>query len=292
MAKVAGIQEFSTFKDLEHVFKSNKLKIVDSQGIEYNHGLNNQSEYRLVVTKYTKLSNLERSIRDRTFYFSSPLEWLDPFEMRFFRPRIQIGNNENVIVHACCFACNDIENEEGFWQIWSKNETEPIVRVTYNVVRLLTSLNNQAGNTYNYYLGGMEYKSRKEILNQEVEDRYEQIDDYLNKLCLKRIAYKYENELRLFIKKRVANNFEAEIKNTIIRDIDYNDGIIAEITLQPANPLGNSHPAREMMKQYQKGISIPAKVKLTNLIDEGLLTCKLTQSSLYCSEIKKRTYKL
>ena len=184
MTKIIGVQQFNAFSELDHVFKSDKLRVVNSRGIEYNVGLNNQVGRKLVVSKYTKLSNIEKSIRERTFYFSSPSGWLDPFEMLFFKSRISIGNVDNVIVHSSCFACNDIENEEGFWQIWSKDEKEPIVRVTYNVVNLLTSLNNQAGNRYEFYLGGMEYKNREEIkdIAEQRQDHYEHIDDYLNKL--------------------------------------------------------------------------------------------------------------
>lgn len=263
-------------------------------GIIYNSGLNNYVGHKLVVSKYTRLSNLEKSIRDRTFYFCSPSGWLDPFEMLFFQSRIKIGNIDNVIVHASCFACNDIENEEGFWQIWSKDEKEPIVRITYNVVNLLTSLNNRAGNLYDFYLGGMEYKNREEIkdIALQQEDHYEQIDDYLNKLCLKRNAYKYENELRLFVKKTSYINTDNEIDNTIIGNIDYNNNIITEITLPPANPFGNSHPAKDKMKEYQKCINATTKQKIQKLIDDGLLTCKIKQSALYCVDIKKRTYNI
>ncbi len=292
MKKVSGIQKFIAYNGLEHVYKSDKLKLVNSKGIEYASGLNNQHDSLLTVSKYTKLSNLERSVKDQTFYFSSPSEWLDPFEMLFYRPKINVGDIENVVVHACCFACNDIENEEGFWQIWSKDEKDPIVRVTYNVEKLLNNLNNIAGDLYEFYLGGMEYNSREVIKKQLATDNYEQIDDYLNKLCLKRNAYKYENELRLFVKKVIVNNDDKEIQNTIINNIDYNHGTIIEITLPPAAPLGNSHPARDLMKKYQKGISIPIKVRLSKLIEDGRLTCKLTQSSLYCTEITKRTYNI
>lgn len=293
MTKIQGIQEFNRFNNMNHVFQSDKLRVVNSKGVVYHPGLNNEVGRKLVVSKYIKLVNLENSINNGTFYFCSPSGWLDPFEMLFFKSRIRIGNVDNVIVHASCFACNDIENEEGFWQIWSKDEKEPIVRVTYNVVNLMNSLHNQAGNRYDFYFGGMEYKNREEIIDiaQQQVDHYELIDDYLNKLCLKRNAYKYENELRLFVKKIYNGDDETEIERTIINGIDYSNQIITEITLPPAEPFGNSHPAKDMMKKYQKSISFPIKMRIQNMLDRGLLNCKITQSALYCPEIKKRTYK-
>ncbi len=277
-----------------HVFKSDKLKVVNSKGVKYSTKLNNQIEKRLVVSKYIKLSNLEKSIRNKSFYFSSPLEWLDPFELLFYRPVMRIGNNNSFTVHACCFACNDIENEEGFWQIWSKNEKEPIVRVTYNVINLLTALNASADDRYDFYLGGMEYKKRKEILAiaRHPSDQYNQIDDYLNKLCLKRNAYKYENELRLFVKKESDLHNENDPHNTIIENIDYNSHIITEITLPPSEPFGNSHPAKDKMKRYQKCVNAFTKLKIQKIIEDGFLSCRINQSALYCVDVNKRSYKI
>lgn len=277
-----------------HVFKSDKLKVVNPKGVEYNKGLNNQIERRLVVSKYIKLSDLEKSVRSKSFFFSSPLGWLDPFELLFYKSRIRIGNDNNVIVHASCFACNDIENEEGFWQIWSKNEKEPIVRVTYNVIDLLTSLNDSAGDRYDFYLGGMEYKNREEILEiaRHQCDHYNRIDDYLNKLCLKRNAYKYENELRLFVKKEPNGNSENDIGNTKIEKINYCSHIITEITLPPLDPLGNSHPAKDKMKRYQKCLNSLTKQRIQKMVDDGLLSCRINQSALYCPDVNKRTYKI
>ena len=293
MEKGPGLQAFSSYKELEHVFISNQLKVINKQGIEYVLGFNGIKDNRvLAVTKYTKLSDLEKSVNDSTFYFGSPFDWLDPFELFFFQSQMNITNEEEpVTIHASCFACNDIENEEGFWQIWSIGEEEPIIRVTYNVEKLLESLNRQSNNQYDFYLAGMEYATRENIKKQQSEQQnsYNTIDEYINKLCLKRNAYKYENELRLFVKKSANNNL---LNKTIINNIDYNDGIIAEITLPPAKPFGNSHPAKDKMKGYQDCVNSSTKQRLQNLVDNGNLNCIINQSALYCIDYKKRTYKV
>ena len=286
-----GVQTFNKYMELEHVFKSDKLKVVSDKGVTYKEGFNESKGNRvLAICKYTKLSNLEKSVNGRNFYFGSPYEWLDPFELLFYKPKMFVNQeNNNITIHASCFACNDIENEEGFWQIWSKGEKEPIVRVLYNVNKLLTSLNYHADG-HSFYLGGMEYETRDKIMSQNsMIDSYESIDDYLNKLCLKRNAYKYEHELRLF-SKRISDNDNYVANNTIINDIDYNDGIIAEITLPPAEPFGNSHPAKDKMKEFQKCVNLLAKQRIQKMINNGLLTCKINQSALYCANVKKRTY--
>lgn len=286
-------QTFSPFNNLKHVFKSDKLK-VDNQKIRFEkefHGFRDSN--RLVVCKYTKLSNLIESVNEKSFYFSSPEKWLDPFEMLFFQPRVKILGQKDVVLHACCFSCNDIDNEEGFWEIWSKDESEPIVRVTYDVNKLLTSLNGQAGNLYSFYLGGVLYLSRKTILNlyrKESHYSYNTIYEYINKLCIKRNSYKYENELRLFVKTNKAYNDNNEY--TVIKNINYNDGVVAEITLPPAKPFGNNNPARDKMREYQECINAQTFQKLHLLISNGSLKCKINQSALYCTNTPQRTYSL
>ena len=292
MTKIAGIQTFKTKHDnLKHVFKSDKLQVVDESGIRYNKGFNNNPGNQvLTVSKYMKISNLVKSIEENNFFFTSPLNWFDPFELFFFRPQMNIANEGLVCVHACCFACNDIENEEGFWQIWSIGENEPIVRVTYNIEKLLESLNRNAKDQYDFYLAGMEYVSRDKIMNlyQEKQvDSYEKIDDYLNMLCHKRNAYKYENELRLFVKRKATDN---QPENTIIREIGYCDGIITEITLPPAKPFGNSNPDKEMIKEYQECVNSLIRKKLQRLIEKRKLICNINQSALYCTNVDTRTY--
>lgn len=290
MGKDPGLQAFKRYKNLEHVYQSDKLKVINWDGVTYEEGFNgNHDNHALAICKYTKLSNLEKSVNGRNFYFGSPYEWLDPFELLFYNNRVVV-NNANVTIHASCFACNDIDNEEGFWQIWSRGENEPIIRIIYNVDKLLESLDQHA-NGCNFYVGGMEYETRGNILDESSKKvSYESIDDYLNKLCLKRNAYKYENELRLFVEKTA--NDDNDIKNTIIENIDYSDGIIMEITLPPADPFGNSHPAKDKMKEYQKCINALTKQRIQKLVDGGLLTTKINQSALYCVDVKKRTYNI
>lgn len=294
MGKEPGLQTFNKNKDYKHIFKSDKLKVVSDKGVTYEDGFNEaKGNQILAICKYTKLSNLEKSVNESNFYFGSPYEWLDPFELLFYKPKMLVNQEKNEItIHACCFACNDIDNEEGFWQIWSIDEKEPIVRITYNVEKLLSSLNRQSKNKYDFYLAGMEYETREKILNLHHKNHfnsYDTINDYLNMLCLKRNAYRYENELRLFVKSIGSDN---QSKNTVIENIDYSDGIITEITLPPAKPLGNSNPDKDKMKKYQDCINSLTFQRLQRLIDSRKLQCDINQSALYCTNVNTRTYKL
>lgn len=278
-------QEFSLYEDSTNVYKSNMITIVDEKRISYNGGYSNISDYNpLVISKYMKFSHLIDSIKKEYFFFGSPETWLDPFEMLFYKPKIKIGDEENVTLHACSFACNDIENEEGFWTIWSKGESEPIVRVTYNVKRLVEKL--AAKIQYEFYLGGMAYTSREHILGKAaIPHTYGQISDYINYLSLKRNAYNYEKELRLYIKRK-----NTDEHFTKLEDFDYCGNVIAEITLPPMEPLGNSHPAKDMLKCMQDCMNLKIKDSLTSVVQEKGVNCKITQSALYCTGIRERTY--
>jgi hypothetical protein len=233
-----------------------------------------------------KLSYLINSIKDEYFFFGSPDSWLDPFETLFYKPVMKIGDNEEVSVHACCFACNDIENEEGFWIIWSKGEIEPIVRVTFDVKKLVEILSKDEYGQYEFYLGGMAYTSRDKILDKAaIPHIYNNFIEYINNLCLKRNAYKYENELRLYVKRSRTND-----NSTILKEFCYSGNIITEITLPPMEPLGNSHPAKDMVKCIQDCKNLGIKDRISSILQERHVNCKITQSALYCIGIRGRSY--
>ena len=278
-------QEFKPFDNYQNVYVSNMLMIVDENHVQYRGGFGEITDSKpLVVSKYMKMSYLIDSINNDYFFLGSPETWLDPFEMLFYKPIIKIGEEDNVTVHACSFACNDIENEEGFWIIWSKGESDPIVRVTYNVKKLMELLAIRENEEF--YLGGMVYTSREQILKEAaIPHTYSKIEDYINKLSLKRNAYQYENELRLYVKKNGSNK-----PNTMLRDFNYRENVISEITLPPMEPLGNSHPAKDMVKCIQDCMNMQTKQRLFLVVQEKGMNCKISQSALYCTGIRERSY--
>lgn len=287
MNKISGQQVFSRYNEkLNHVYKSD-LKIINGSKVfcDENHKTPLHSN-TLVVCKYTKLGYLAESIAKGTFYFSSPANWIDPFEKLFYKNKYKIGD-ENVTLHACCFANNDIENEEGFWNIWSKGETDRIVRVTYNIEKLLEALDKQAVDKYLFYLGRVQYISRKEIIEKISNNTScQSLEEYLNILCKKRNAYEYEHELRLFVK--ISDAGERNLEQTIINNIDYSSGVIMEITLPPEEPKATSN--EEEIREIQERMNREAKNKLQQLIDVGKLACEINQSALYCVSEVNRTY--
>lgn len=282
-------QNFEPSEQYQRVFKSNKLGITGTT-VKYCEDYSvGKGEVPLVICKYMSYSNLKKALDNDSFRFSSPNSWMDPFELLFYKPSMIVGR-EKVTIHGCCFTCNDIENEDGFWNIWGKNSSERIVRVIYNVDKLLEALVRQNEGNYEFYLGGMRYFSREYIWdkahgNHRISD-YDNINDCLNDLCLKQNAYKHENELRLFVKKK----YNSEGKdNTEINNIKYNNGIIEEITLQPSDSLGNSHVCWKKINRIQDITNKQIMKELQGYIKKDKLTCRINQSALYCNS-KERVY--
>ena len=135
----------------------------------------------------------------------------------------------------------------------------------------------------------MEYVTRFSLLDRKknsLNKVYINITDYLKDCLLKRDAYSYEIELRLF-----AVNMVDKVKDIFdVEKIDYVTGIIADVTLPPLEPLGNSHPSLMMYKCMQDCVNMSAKRKIEDLIEDGLLKCDIKQSALYCTDIVERSY--
>jgi len=267
----------------QNVFIASDLRI-DKESVL----LNGEHETRIVVAKYMPLSRFVSNVKNKEFAFLSPLLWSDPFEMLFYNPKLHV-ETEDYYINACCFAGNDIQNEEGFWNVWGKGSNESIVRVTYDLTKLLETLSNRSPNGLSYYLGAMKYLPRDILLKIKAESMnktYRSVTDYLGDCLLKRDAYSYEIELRLFAVSLIDKEEEA-LK---IGEIDYSTGIVANVTLPPLEPLGNSHPSLMMYKCMQDCVNMSIKQKIENLIKDGKLKCEIYQSALYCTDIKERFY--
>jgi hypothetical protein len=259
--------------------------IAESIGIDTERVLlNGEVDKRIVASKYMPLSRFVNAVQSKKFTFLSPLLWLDPFETLLYKPMVQI-DQETYHINACCFAGNDIQNEEGFWNIWGNGSNEPIVRVTYDMSKLLRALSTQANENIVFYLGAIKYLTRHEILQKSKNGSnktYSSISDYLSDCLLKRDAYSYEIELRLF-----AVTCGGRGKDILdVDEIDYTTGIVTDVTMPPLEPLGNSHPSLCMYKCMQDCVNLNVKQKIERLN----LCCDIKQSALYCTDIVARSY--
>lgn len=158
------------------------------------------------VYKYMTLDAFLASLYSKTWRFFEPSKWNDKFEQRFYCARyILTGANYNPSqVFATCVT--RVKNNEAAWKVYSHGQGLGIhcVQLELDVAQLRKQLR---ANMYNFEERTVTYKSEEFILklhkknnkNRNVYFSKFTLDSFLKLLSLKREAYSYEQEVRLFI---------------------------------------------------------------------------------------------
>lgn len=214
----------------EHVYKR--------KGMQLRLRPSSIGNNEVLAFKYMPYSRLIQSINENKFVFVSPQKWRDPFETLFYSENTPIDDAE-INVRAACFALNDFENEEALWHFSpfsSDSADNPTVRVAFKMRSLYDELEKYASNNegVDFYISTVEYEESNEIL--KLSERYSpnNLDDYIEQLCLKRKAYEHEIELRLFLVSKVPMGDNEDIYKV---KIDNFPGIISSVTLPPCDPM-------------------------------------------------------
>lgn len=161
------------------------------------------------VCRYMPFSRVCEMLKNRQIAFVSPELWEDPFEKRFYDVKVVKNKEgkpkESVALPnmAClCFTSSSSENAEAFWSR-SKTSDEPYIRVVFDLYELLDALNSFADkHSARIYFAAAKYEFEKDIKEVHkkrnfTEDKLER--SYVSLMSLKRKAFSYEQELRLFI---------------------------------------------------------------------------------------------
>lgn len=184
----------------------------------------------LSLFRYMSASHFLKDAAAGSISFISPALWNDPFERLFFREPIQIGQIQYSI-RCICLTYDWIESEEAAW-LRSSVDNE-MVRVEYDFEKLCSELNKMTD--VDFYFSVIDYSlPRKDIIklaNDFKNGKWapKTIDDYLNVMSLKRKAFIYENEIRLFLVKK------QPIDSDII-SLDYQTSPIVSVCLPPKKP--------------------------------------------------------
>lgn len=255
-----------------YIYKSNAI------GIRYRKSEDDNHE--LLAFKYMPYSRLMSSIEESEFVFVSPTKWRDPFETLLFREN-GVLNDGKYDVTATCFAQNDFKNEEGLWHFTpfaSNDNNDPTVRVAFKMKNLLGQLDQYANNnnSFDFYLSMVKYVESSEIIEQR-EIAVNNIEDYINDLSLKRVAFQHEIELRLFCAHKLSENEDINQTGGItkITGIDMATAI-HHVTLPPIEPM---HNGRHLCKHcYHKALINSNSDKRDKLKEKGI---DVRYSSLY-----------
>lgn len=179
----------------------------------------------LSLFRYTQYDTLEDDINNNKLTFISPVLWKDPFEKQLY----PIGNGLCDI--ACiCFTYDWIESEEAAWN--RSNNSGQTVRVEYDFDALCEELAKHP--EYRFYFSVIDYSLPRTEIAALKNAKPSDITEYLNMMSLKRKAFLYENEIRLFLVRTPSNE---PISNFLKLSVVNHKGLIKSICLPPDSTL-------------------------------------------------------
>ena len=225
------------------MMKGNKLKYVT------NTGEIKSSDASLRLYRIMRVSNVLEVIKRKELRFDFPTRWTDPFEKLFYQPVVNCGGN-NYYVACLCFSYDSVEGEESMWNIhsstpYSTNHDECHVRACFDMFSLCKNLAN-TNPGLKFYLAPVDYsKSREDILKVKRgrQNGYKSLNEFIGDMLLKRKAFSYEKEIRLFVVSE--QPFREDKKTpgfTLLKLNSKRSGIITSLTLPPI-PVVNPYNA-------------------------------------------------
>lgn len=161
--------------------------------------------------KFMPLENALRTLSSRELWFANPSTWKDPFEKRFLDAEyVDINEEEKSIPYGkrtYCMCVTQTPASEAYWNTYSREQIG--IKLLFFRDELLKQLEAYT-DLYDIYIGKVEYMQTPDILKKKISEiplstpiPTSTKELYVRLLLLKRIAYKYEDEIRIIlIKKR------------------------------------------------------------------------------------------
>ena len=217
--------------------------------------------------------------------FVSPDKWYDPYETKFLNTDYTALNGYKQPPVYCFCARMDNHNEEASWKIYKK-ENEPLLRMSIRTIDLLLAIDRFAkNNECDVYFSKVDYRLKKsEIDNLHIPSLspyynkfFEHFDDkqYVKVMSLKRWAFSYENEYRIFIIPRNPDKIANHLVDNILF-IPVPTKMVTRFTFYPANKPNASLTSQIEMAKYN------AEYKLIKeRIIKAYPNAKVYKSNLY-----------
>lgn len=159
-----------------------------------------------IVYKYMTIEAFLISLYAKTWRFFEPNKWNDKYEQRFYCANYQIEGAEYATPQLFATCVTRAKNSEAAWKVYSHGQGlgSHCVQLELDIDKLRTELRN-SGLTIEEKT--VEYKEEKYILDLHNKGKSKDYTKYftsfsfekfLKLLTLKREAYSYEQEVRLF----------------------------------------------------------------------------------------------
>lgn len=250
------------------------------------HMLNDYSfpKDKSTVFKYMPLNRLLNFVKSNQLVFVSPESWYDPFEQLYHGIDCSSRGYITEDIACMCVSEKSSTNEDACWRVYSESN-DKTVRISIEQSVLLDLLENFAAkNGYEVYIGKVNYLFEKQdIKNLHVisnpnhaayfPDKMTR-EHYLSLMLLKRKAFQYENEVRIFLVKD-----KIVFSNNLLKIVcDYKKlGLVSNVVLSPYPPIREQGDfAYKVREKINKIESDQIKREL-----KDLLGCRIQQSQLY-----------
>ena len=239
-----------------------------------------------IVFKYMPLERFIKSIERKELVFVSPETWYDPFEQIYHGIDCSTKGYNCEDIACMCVSEKSSTNEDASWRTYagSNNKT---VRLSIDKKALFDLLDNYANNNgCSFYFGRANYSfEKKEIKDlylkkskhhQEFFPQKMKREHYLSVMLLKRKAFSYENEVRIFLVKDTIE-FDDKDNKLVKIDCDYKTTrLVSKVILSPYPPVRELNAASKL----QQSINTTESSEIKKVL-EPMLGCKILQSQLY-----------
>ena len=191
-----------------------------------------------LLYKHMPLENALRTLKNKALWFANPATWADPFEKRFLEAKYTKGGVEkpfNWPGRVFCTCMTQTQSSEAFWNAYSRGEIVIELRIVRE--KLLDELKKQSIK-YDIFIGKVEYMKTADIKKVDLKDipfnpplkvALNSPEFAARLFLLKRIAFQYEDEVRIILLKKNKTQEEGV-------GIEYtceNTDLISRIVLDP-----------------------------------------------------------
>ena len=244
------------------------------------------------VFKYLPLDRFVKMVDKKELLFVSPETWYDPFEQLYFRIDCSSRGYVTEDIACMCVSEKSSMNEDASWRVYAGSNSKT-VRISIEQDKLLSLLEDYAANNgFEVYIGKVDYSfEKKEIekLHNATSSHYNDYfpavmtrEHYLSLMLLKRSAFSYENEARIFL---VKDSITYDANKLLKIDCDYKaTRIISNVMLSPYPPVREKGDMAYKVRQKMNNLESDEIKKTLN----DKLGCRIQQSQLYkvCQSIK------
>lgn len=192
-----------------------------------------------LLYKYMPLEFALSTIVEKYLWMCNPVKWKDPFEKRFIQAKYIVGDTESdfpIKGQVFCFCMTQTTSSEAHWLNYANGQTG--ISFRFRREALLEVLEKHTAD-YDIYVGRVDYLITNDLTKKKLSEiapiraitpfELDNRELQIHLLLLKRIAFRYEDEIRILAVKKQKTK-ETGIKLTYDIPPQY---LIDTITLDP-----------------------------------------------------------